>query len=69
MYRINFGRPFIHEKSNTFEGYNVKGRGLCFWMLVLFIQDKIPVKKRIMKISFDIQDKGLGEVIILKSLI
>ena len=26
--------------------YNFKGRGLCFWILALFIQDKIPVLKK-----------------------
>ena len=29
--------------SKTFEGYNFTGKGMCFWILVLYIQDKIPV--------------------------
>ena len=32
--------------SKNSEGFNFKGRGLCFWILVLFIQDKIPVLKK-----------------------
>ena len=29
----------------TSEGYNFKGREMCFWILVLYIQDKIHVWK------------------------
>ena len=35
----------IDDFSIISQGYNFYGRGLCFWILTLYIHDKAPVKK------------------------
>jgi len=41
-----FGGAKNIDFSKNSEGFNLKGRGLCFWILALYIQDKIPVLKK-----------------------
>ena len=35
----------IDDFSIISHGYNFYGRGLCFWIMTLYIHDKAPVKK------------------------